>query len=294
MNRLKSIFISAYISTVFVITLFSLYRIGVDGYTSVWAGPALAAGLPAAFFTYIMANLLIKSLARTSSSLPLVTIGSAAGAALSLFGYMRGENATTASFACGMTAFGGWVAYTYWYSRFGKPRVDCLAVGKKLPTFDLENDDGTVISSDAFRGKPTLMIFYRGNWCPFCMSQIKEIADRYRELSKNGTRIMLVSPQPHKFTRNLAKRYKVPFIFLVDPKNRAAKQINIAGKAGLPAGLELFGYDSDTVIPTAVITDSDGTIIFADLADNYRIRPEPDAFLRVLEINAGQQAERQD
>ena len=289
MNRLKSIFISAYMSTVFVITLLSLHRIGVDGYTSGWAGAALAAGPPAAFFAYIMANLVIKSLARTTSGLPLVTIGSAAGAALSLFGYIQGENATDASFACALTAFGGWVAYNNWYSHYGKPPVDCLAVGTKLPTFDLENEDGTVLSSDAFRGKPTLMIFYRGNWCPFCMSQIKEVADRYRELSKNGTRIVLVSPQPHKFTKNLAKRYKVPFTFLVDPKNRAAKLLNIAGMAGLPAGLELFGYDSDTVIPTALITDSDGTIIFADLADNYRIRPEPDAFLRVLEENAGRQ-----
>ena len=40
--------------------------------------------------------------------------------------------------------------------------------------------------------------------------------------------------------------------------------------------------DSDTVMPTVIMTDASGTIIFADLTDNYRVRPEPDVFLEVF------------
>jgi hypothetical protein len=36
-------------------------------------------------------------------------------------------------------------------------------------------------------------------------------------------------------------------------------------------------------MPTVIITDEQGKIIFADLTDNYRVRPEPETFLRVLD-----------
>ena len=52
---------------------------------------------------------------------------------------------------------------------------------------------------------------------------------------------------------------------------------------GLPASMEMFGYHSDTVRPTAIITDKECKIIYADLTEDYRIRPEPDIFLRALE-----------
>jgi hypothetical protein len=70
--------------------------------------------------------------------------------------------------------------------------------------------------------------------------------------------------------------------FLVDAANRMAEKLGIKAQAGLPAGLEALGYDSDTVMPTVVITDASGVILFADLTDNYRVRPEPDVFLEVF------------
>jgi hypothetical protein len=45
----------------------------------------------------------------------------------------------------------------------------------------------------------------------------------------------------------------------------------------------MMGYESDTVMPTAVLTDASGTVIFADLTDNYRVRPEPQIFLDILD-----------
>lgn len=60
------------------------------------------------------------------------------------------------------------------------------------------------------------------------------------------------------------------------------KSIYVTAKNGLPFGMQLLGYDSDTVMPTVIITDDEGKIIFADLTDNYRVRPEPETFMRVL------------
>ena len=55
---------------------------------------------------------------------------------------------------------------------------------------------------------------------------------------------------------------------------------------GLPAGMEILGYDKDTVYPTVLITDADGRIIYSDLTNNYRIRPEPEEFIKLLNEHA--------
>ena len=93
----------------------------------------------------------------------------------------------------------------------------------------------------------------------------------------------LISPQPHKYTAKLAEKFQVGFHFLVDKGNQVAQQLNIFGKYGLPFGFQALGYDSDTVMPTIIITDKNGKILFADLTDNYRVRPEPSTFLKILD-----------
>ena len=72
------------------------------------------------------------------------------------------------------------------------------------------------------------------------------------------------------------------FEFLVDAGNKAANELGIAMKDGVPLGIGLQGYDSDTVLPTVVITDGAGKIIFLDETDNYRVRPEPKTFFEAL------------
>lgn len=47
-------------------------------------------------------------------------------------------------------------------------------------------------------------------------------------------------------------------------------------------GMQMLGYDSDTVLPTVIITDKDGRIVWTHETDNYRVRPEPDTYLEVL------------
>ena len=130
-------------------------------------------------------------------------------------------------------------------------------------------------------------MFFRGNWCPLCMCQVKEITKQYRELAELGVRVALISPQPHHNAQLLSARFDVDFDFLVDPGARAAKTLGIFHANGVPAGLELLGYARDTVLPTVVVADREGKILFSDQTDNYRVRPEPSTFMSVLRFARG-------
>ena len=116
------------------------------------------------------------------------------------------------------------------------------------------------------------------------MTQIKEITNQYNELEKRGVQMIFKSPQPHQYSNSLAKIYQLGFNFLVDANNKVAKQLGLFSKNGIPFGFQVMKYESDTVMPTIVITNTKGEIIFSDLTDNYRVRPEPKTFLKVLDV----------
>ena len=172
-------------------------------------------------------------------------------------------------------------AYVYWYSVLDRSRPTLLEVGATLPELDLHDGDGNaVIETD---GRRRLYMFVRGNWCPLCMAQVKEIAAQYRELEARGVEVFLISRQGAAKTRSLAKRFDVPIRFCVDDDGALARALGIEHLGGAPFLMEPLGYDADSVLPTVVITDPNRRIIFADLADNYRVRPDPSTFLAVLD-----------
>jgi hypothetical protein len=75
----------------------------------------------------------------------------------------------------------------------------------------------------------------------------------------------------------------VSFDFLTDDGNRAAEKLGIAHRNGLPAGMQALGYAGDTVLPTVIITAKGGEILWVHETDNYRVRPEPQTYLGVLQ-----------
>ena len=94
--------------------------------------------------------------------------------------------------------------YQSWYSRLDRSATR-IEKGQPLPEFSALNLDEKPVYSRDLLGKPALLMFYRGNWCPFCVVQVKELAAAYRELGDRA-RIVLISPQPARKTRELAAR----------------------------------------------------------------------------------------
>ena len=208
------------------------------------------------------------------------------GAGLGVTALLMGSPSGLEACVLALTGLAGFQLYDRWYSIFGRGSAAAVALGQILPEFVLEDADGARVSSADFRGNPVLLLFYRGNWCPLCMAQVKEIADQYRELDRRGVTVALVSPQPPGHTARLVAKFDVPFRFLVDRQGAVAENLGIAAPGGLPFGMQIFGYDSDTVLPTVIIADAEGKIILSDQTDNYRIRPEPATFLAALDGSA--------
>ena len=173
--------------------------------------------------------------------------------------------------------------YARWYTRLDRERQAVLEVGARLPHFKVLDVDGTPVSSESFLGQPTAFVFIRGNWCPLCVAQVRELAAEYQSLAARGIEVALISPQPLDETRALAERFGVAFRYLTDPAAAAAASLGIRHDGGVPPGVTQLGYEADTVFPTVIVINESGTIVFSDQTDDYRVRPEPSLFISALD-----------
>jgi len=279
LNLLKSVFISLFTSWLFVISVYAISQLvrGMEPLAG-WLGLALTAFAPLVFF---IKALLFKTARTPRHPLEYTALSGLGLAATLVISNRYGAAAGAIHIWAGVT-FISWIAYIRWYSVFRGRDSQAIKVGAALPEFRLESLQGHVVSSESFKAKPHLLLFYRGNWCPFCTAQISELAKGYQRLKAAGIQVVLISPQSVGKSQQLAKKFDVPMIFLKDRDNAAARLLGIFHEWGTPMGLQTLGYDSDTVMPTVIMTDERGNIIYSDQTDNYRVRPEPESFEKLL------------
>ncbi|WP_293392288.1 redoxin domain-containing protein [Nevskia sp.] len=279
MNLLKSLFITGYLMAGVAGLIAALLALADSRLHSPWLGTAIACAGPTLFFSQIM----LKPRARTSRNLNLLIAAGVVGAGISVA--LAGSLAATPVLISLAVGVAGSLVYVFWYSRFGAAGNAALSGGAQLPDFELV-EQGRRFRTAELVAKPALWIFYRGNWCPLCVAQIQEIAAQYRELARRGVEVYLVSPQPEANSQALSKKMDAPMRFMTDADNRAAETLGIKVVDGLPAGFQALGYGSDVPRPTVFITEPGGRLIFCDLTDNYRVRPEPATFFSVLDRHA--------
>jgi peroxiredoxin len=277
-NRLKAWYLSGAVVVQSLLATHAAVMIGTSlahGEPFVAWGGALVgvAAMPARVVSYYL-----RPTPRTSARM----LGLLALTFLACAGVIAASPSSAVPLGYGLIGLASSLYYVFGYSRFGRKESASLAVGNELPSFELSEYDGRAVDSRRYIGSPVVFMFIRGNWCPLCMAQIRELAARYRELDRLGAKVVLCSPQPRRKMRELSRHLDVPFDFLVDDDARAARALGILHPGGLPVGLEVFGYEQNTVLPTVVIADREGRIIFSDQTDNYRLRPEPETFLAAL------------
>lgn len=264
--------------------LASAVMIYISDVNPIWIGSLLAT-LPLPFLLMVMTNAF--GVTRTSKSLPLNHMLSFAG--LGIVAYVvfasGGPQAIGDYVALGMGILGvvSLLWYVWVFTPYGREKSTAIIKGETLPELQYHHLDGTKGSSASFTGSKTLIVFFRANWCPFCMNQLKEVLAQAERIAKAGVKVKFISNQGMERNTELAEKLNMPhhFEILQDEDLAAAKTLGIDDIGGSPVGMS--GYPADTVMATVIALDEAGQVIFGDETDNYRVRPHPDTFLPVFE-----------
>jgi len=163
----------------------------------------------------------------------------------------------------------------------GPPIPDDLRAGKPLPEFSAIREDGSTVHSRDLRGKPAVILFVRGNWCPFCSKQVEDLTSHYKEINSLGAELIFVTPKPLETTRRVAEFFKVEFEFWLDESLEIAKSLGLVLPAGVPDNYATE-YGHDTAWPTALVVDKNGIIRYSKLSRLIFDRPGSAALLEEL------------
>jgi peroxiredoxin len=175
-------------------------------------------------------------------------------------------------------AVGAWLWITQRGLRATPPQLN---PGSPLPDFRAADEQGDPVRSIELHGSPAVLLFVRGNWCPFCSRQVSNLTQHYRDIVDLGARLILITPKPLETTRRVAEFFKVEFDFWLDDQLAVTKQLGLLQKGGVPSDYDKE-YGADTVWPTAMVVDAAGIIRYTELSKHISDRPDPETLLHEI------------
>lgn len=96
--------------------------------------------------------------------------------------------------------------------------VTPLLIGQTAPNSKLQTVTGDPVSLKALTmQKPTVLIFYRGGWCPYCNRQLAGLKEIEGPLEELGYQILAISPETPAQLQEQKLQTKFTVKLLADP-----------------------------------------------------------------------------
>jgi|AntRauTorckE6833_2_1112554.scaffolds.fasta_scaffold00090_30 peroxiredoxin len=170
-------------------------------------------------------------------------------------------------------------------------QVTPLLISSQIPNVSLTSIEGESVNlRNMASQKPTILVFYRGGWCPYCSRHLSELQKIEDELYDIGYQLVAISPdRPEKLKTALTKN-ELDYTLLSDSPMDAAKAFGIAFKVDQETvdqyksiGIDLesdSGYDHHLLpAPAVYILNTDGMVKFNYVNPNYKERINGDVLL---------------
>ncbi|MEO0602737.1 MAG: redoxin domain-containing protein [Myxococcota bacterium] len=128
----------------------------------------------------------------------------------------------------------------------------------------MTTDASTLLSSVSERPL-TVLVFFRGSWCPFCQSYLRELNGSFRErLEGQGGKLVGVTSQSADAATQAHDDWGLAFDVVSQPSNDLARRFEVAitEKAQTPLAEVPGEYPSGMAQPAVVALDRAGKVLY--------------------------------
>jgi peroxiredoxin len=167
--------------------------------------------------------------------------------------------------------------------------ISPILIGETLPNGNFQNVEGESVQLKAIlEEKPTILVFYRGGWCPYCNVQLSGLVEIEEDILELGYQIVAISPDDYKNLQSTIENNSTKYKLLSDPNGEFIQEIGIAFKTSSSLKEYIIGKgqkgETSSVMPapTVMIVDKKGVIKFEYINPNYKERIGGDMLLSVL------------
>tara|TARA_R110002126_G_scaffold33382_22_gene104518 strand:- start:696 stop:1328 length:633 start_codon:yes stop_codon:yes gene_type:complete len=179
-------------------------------------------------------------------------------------------------------------------------QVSPLLNGLAIPEVTLTAaDNNKVALTTLVKKQPSVLVFYRGGWCPYCNAQLAALRTIEPELAKLGYQIIAITPDSVSSINNSIRDtggQQLTYKLLSDSQFNASSAFGLAyylddktaaiykGKLGSLITTESGTEKVVLPVPAVYILNTDGEVVFNYVHINYKTRLESELLLKAAEL----------
>ena len=171
-----------------------------------------------------------------------------------------------------------------------------LKPGDLAPAFVLPDANGkSVRSADLLALGPLVVNFFRGRWCPYCVTELEAWRDLFPALRERGALLVAISPQTVRQNDFAVSQHSLPFPLLRDESAAIAAEFGAAYTVpefmqgyyrSILVNIPFINGESSwrLPVPATFVIDRNGVVIWSQGHADFRVRPDPADAIKSLQL----------
>lgn len=170
-----------------------------------------------------------------------------------------------------------------------------LFIASKAPDFRAKDQHGKEIRlKDLLKEGKVVLVFYRGQWCPYCNKELSRMQDSLYLIKEKGATLVAVSPELPENIDSTIKKTGAEYPVLYDEGLKIMKAYDVEFEvpentltryrnAGLDIEKNNGANGKYLPVPAVYIIDKESTIVYRFFDRDYKKRPNVKDLLEYLE-----------
>jgi peroxiredoxin len=160
-----------------------------------------------------------------------------------------------------------------------------LFIASKAPDFKAKDQNGLEIHlKDLLKKGKVVLVFYRGEWCPYCNKELKRLQDSLQLIRDKGATLLAVTPETPENIIKTTGKTNAMFSILHDDNLKIMKAYDVSFEVpeNTLTRYRNTGIDIEEAngkngkflpVPAVYIIDKESTITYRFFEPDYKKRP---------------------
>ena len=171
------------------------------------------------------------------------------------------------------------------YILYAQEAPEGLFLNSRAPDFKGKDQNGNDVRlKDLLKKGKVVLVFYRGEWCPYCNKNLKKLEDSLQLIKDKGATVVAITPEKPESIAKTVEKTKAEYPILHDEELKIMKAYDVEFEvpantltryrnAGIKID-ETNGKNGNYLpVPATYIIDKEATIIYRFFNQDYKKRP---------------------
>lgn len=160
-----------------------------------------------------------------------------------------------------------------------------LFIASKAPDFKAKDQSGKEIRlKELLKEGKVVLVFYRGQWCPYCNKQLSRLQDSLSLIKEKGATLVVVTAEKPEHIAKTIEKTKAGYSILYDEGAKIMKAYDVEFEVPentvtryRNSGIDLVKINAEDgkylPVPAVYIIDKESTVTYRFFEADYKKRP---------------------